>query len=281
MRVVVKRADAHANVPLRMVTIEDERAQTELCDAIRAGDGPAVARSASHLVATGRSKIVDRACRACASFCQPIHARAIIDHFAPDTARSRRTAAAKRRALADVVATVMAGVRSGCDAPAPRGKGRATVDAILESPAGRDTVSNIERLPSRPGATWAGIIALAREAVAANAVQEALVCNERLRDLFESESAACADGGYSKCVDRTRPDRAGAECSPSMNAVELDTDMKLGVLWSFSREPCDCGFVPGSPPVDVDGTGADRLVACSAIDPAGNGERVKCVLAAP
>lgn len=258
-----------------MVTMEDVSDQSELCESMRACNGPAVAKLATALVAAGRSPVVERACKQCAYLCAPSHASAVVDFFVgtSDPSSSTRTQEGRRertrtklRGLADVVATIVSGARAGhgrtFSAPKNAAALRESVSAIMKSRSGADAVPNIAKLPARPGLAWAGVVALARSAARSRSVQKPLVANARLWTLFGVDTHT------------QRPDRHEDHGAAAIDS--LDTDTKLSVLWSFSRER-------GSDPlVEVASTAPlDKVVECTALQPVRTGSEVACVLATP
>lgn len=244
-----------------MLTIEDELAQNELLDSIRSGDGSKVAHVASDLVVSGRSNLVRRACMECAPLCRPEHARAVIDFFTSKTGARRGEEG--RRDLAGMVATVMAGVRAGCDAAVPRGPCRSAVDAVIAMQGDSNHLDNLEKLPAKLGPMWLGVVALAREAVLTAAPQEPLVLNDRLCSLFEGRDP--------------RNDRGGIS-----DVSADDIDIKLGVLWSYSRETrtdadreCE-QFASTNRTATAAHCFENRVVACDAMPP--TEPEVTCIL---
>ena len=201
------------------LTIQDETDQAELAGSVHDGDGPQVARLASTLILEGRDRLVRRACLECAGLAHPKHCQALIDFFV-----TRRKAATESENLADVIASIMAGVRSGRKDVGNSGSGRASIDALLDElkrahsqtpEAASRAVSNLQKLPAKLGVTWAGIVALARDAVNDLIPQEPLERNHKLTDLFKGKhmtDSSCSHG-------------------------EADPDLKLCALWAYARGP--------------------------------------------
>lgn len=187
-----------------MVSIDDERAQASLISAICAGNGPAVAGLATALVKNGRTVLVKRACMQCANRCQLQHAKALVGFFAS----SRRDL----EALADVVATVMAGVRAGCEVVPMKESCRDVVDALMRDGC-TEHVDNLGALPARISPAWSGLIAVVREAIKTKVVQTPLVHNANLVLAFK-----------------------GKDLNMLPAYEDSAEDLKLCIVWAFVRD---------------------------------------------
>jgi len=232
-----------------MLSIDDECSQADLCKHIRIADGQAVAKLSSDMVTSGRAVLVRRACLECVAMCSPTHAKAIVDYFVS----SQRSGAAGRRALADVLATIMHGARKGYSAVEPTGTARASVNAILDMPGADDVLPNLRKLPARLGPTWLGLVALARDAVRTGASQEPLVSNPKLQALYEGRD-------------------------PRVSSHHDDAEMqslKMCALWVYSREaPMSHTSEPSTHPVPA----APRVVACEAMPAVPPDNAFTCIL---
>lgn len=242
-----------------VLTIEDERAQESLVAAIVRADGPEVARIASALVSQDRDKLVRTACHLHAGLCEPSRCRAVIDAFS----KPHRRTPSGRAELADVLATIMIGARSGrrtvVDSTVPC---REAIDALIaivsDGANGRTTSPRsisadcLRKLPARLGKSWAGVVALAGDAVRTGAEQQPLVTNDRLRTLFGGQARSDPVRSGADAEDHDGPDADGG-----------DEDLKLCALWTFTRgaappPPSD----PDVPPHDQQTVGDDS--ACDA-----------------
>lgn len=234
------------------VTIDDERCENALRDSITRGDGPGVARLVHDLIMADRDTLVRRACMSCTHSCHPKHFNELARFFGSAHKRKPRD----RSVLADVIATIMYGVRHKCDAPDPGGTCRAALDALMldmsKSPPrpGCVTPDDLSRLPAKLGRAWSGLVALARVAVRAHVVQEGLVHNQKLGSLVGGE----------RCSDEDA----------------LNTgDLKMCVLWTYSRDgapppPARREIATDSEPV--------RPVVCESLVPPSVPSRVNCQL---
>lgn len=239
------------------LTIDDELSQASLCEAITKGDGRLVARLAYELVSADRDALVRKACQQCVVHCQPEHCRAIIDYF---VSKHKRTSE-DRAALADLIATIMAGVRKGRSAPEPTGPCRASIDALLADLHSGNKQGGVDaeclgKLPARLGKAWVGIVALAREAVRRRSVQVIMVHNRKLSSLL---------GGS----ERASGDRVSGE--GDQGDVE---ELKLCALWTYTRDrapppPAMAAFEPSE---------ESKVVTCSSLASPVIEPRIRCHL---
>ena len=239
------------------LTIDDELCQAALCEAIVKGDGPRVAELSFELVSKDRDVLVRKACQQCVAHCLPEHCRALIDFF---VAKHKRTPE-DRAVLADLIATVMAGVRKGKIAPEPTGPCRASVDALLGDVPTRSDANRLDseclgKLPARLGKAWTGVVALAREAVRRRCVQVHMVHNRKLSTLL---------GGS----ERVTGEQASKEAE--QNDVE---ELKLCALWTYTRDRAP----PPPPMVAFEPVEDAKVVTCASLANPVSEPRIRCHL---